>query len=277
MKMRPFIAIAVFGLVVISYAAIAANASDAKGELSALTTKIRTKLQKGSTSEADLAPEIKEFDDLLAKHKDEKTDDVARVLLMKAMLYEQVLGKPEKAKELLAQLKKDYPDTKPGQEVDRILESMKVQEEAKKIQASLVEGTKFPEFEEKDLAGKPLSIVNYRGKVVLLDFWATWCAPCVHELPNVLQTYEKYHKQGFEIIGISLDQDKNKLTNFIKDKDVAWPQFFDGKGWENKLAVKYGVKSIPATILLNGEGTIIGKDLQGEALEEAVGKALAKK
>jgi peroxiredoxin len=139
----------------------------------------------------------------------------------------------------------------------------------------LAEGSAFPDFNEKDLNGKPLSVANYRGKILLLDFWATWCGPCVGELPNVLKTYEKHHPQGFEIIGISLDQDEKQLTKFLAQKNIPWQQYFDGKGWENKLASKYGVESIPATFLLDAKGKILGKDLRGEALEDAVTQALA--
>jgi thiol-disulfide isomerase/thioredoxin len=113
--------------------------------------------------------------------------------------------------------------------------------------------------------------------VVLLDFWATWCGPCVHELPNVIATYQKHHEKGFDIIGISLDEDEKKLQTFREEKKMTWQQFFDGKGWSNKLAVKYGVQSIPATFLLDVEGKIIGSDLRGEDLEQAVEKALAQR
>ena len=146
-----------------------------------------------------------------------------------------------------------------------------------KVRAALVEGTTFPDFSVEDVKGNPLSISGYKGKVVLIDFWATWCGPCVAELPNVLKTYEKYHDKGFEIIGISLDQDKGGLTGFIKQNKMTWQQYFDGQVWANKLAVKYGVEAIPATYLLDGEGNIIGKDLRGAALEQAVAKALAGK
>jgi peroxiredoxin len=251
--------------------------SPVASEMKDVVAKIQTKMREGKKTEADLAVELKEFDAILAKHKDEKTDDVAQVLYMKAMLYAQVFEDDEKAAELINQLKKDFPETKRGKDADNILASMEQQKEAKKIQKSLAPGTKFPDFEEKDLDGKALSIANYKGKVVLIDFWAVWCGPCVAELPNVLKAYEAYHGKGFEIIGISLDRDEKKLKDFLEEKKMTWPQYFDGKGWENKLAAKYGVKSIPATYLLDGEGKIIDKNLRGKALEEAVAKALEKK
>jgi len=122
-----------------------------------------------------------------------------------------------------------------------------------------------------------MKLSEYKGKVVLVDFWATWCGPCVGELPNVLEAYKKHHDAGFEILGISLDSDKAKLTAFIKQKEMPWKQYFDGKGWQTKLAQEYGINSIPATYLLDREGKIIARNLRGEALGEEVAKALAKK
>jgi peroxiredoxin len=256
---------------------VAAETNGAAAELKALVAKVNTKLEADKKTAEDLAPELKEFDALLAKHKGEKTDEVAQIQLMEAMLYLQVLDNSDKGIQLIKQLKTDFPDSKPARNADQILESVKKQAEAKKIQAALAEGSKFPDFSEKDTAGKPLSIANYKGKVVLLDFWATWCGPCVHELPNVIKTYDAYHKQGFEIIGISLDKDQEKLASFTKEKSMTWVQYFDGLVWQNKLATKYGITSIPATFLLDGQGTIIGKDLRGEDLDKTVAKALAKK
>ena len=190
--------------------------------------------------------------------------------------YLEVFDDTKKGTELVQQVKSEFPGTRPAKNADGILDNITKQAEAKKIQATLVEGTKFPDFAEKDLSGKLFSVANYKGKVVLVDFWATWCGPCVHELPNVLRTYEKNHAKGFEILGISLDQEEKKLKDFTAQMKMPWQQYFDGKGWGNKLAVKYGVNSIPATYLLDGDGKIIGKDLRGDALLEAVTKALAK-
>lgn len=252
-------------------------AADPKAELQELVGKVKAKLQSGATTETDLIEELKGFDALLAEHKGEKTDDVAQILVMKATLYSQVLDDDAKATQLFKELKAEFPDTTQGKNADQNIASLASQGEAKKIQRSLVAGTKFPDFSEKDLDGMPLSIANFKGKLVMIDFWATWCGPCVNELPNVLKTYDKYHDKGFEVIGVSLDKDKDKLTSFIKEKNMTWPQYFDGQGWQNKLASKYGVNSIPATYLLDKDGVIIAKGLRGDALEAAVGKALAEK
>src|SRR5271154_6533239 len=248
--------------------------ADATTELKALIVKVKADLAAGKNTESDLADDLKQFDVLLAEHKGEKTDAVAHILYMKALLYVQIFHNESKADKLMAQLKTDFKDT---EFVATLVKQETAGAAAKKIQDALAVGTQFPDFNEKDLDGKPLSIANYKGKIVMIDFWATWCGPCVGELPNVIATYQKHHAQGFEIIGVSLDQNQTRLTEFIKSKDMTWQQFFDGQGWGNKLAVKYGIESIPATFLLDGDGKIIGKDLRGEALEQAVTNALTKK
>jgi len=257
-------------------AAVPAKAlTPAAADLQTLVAKIRVKIKEGKRTEADLADELKSFDDLLAKYSGDKSDTVAQILYMKAMLYVSVFENTDKAKELITQLKTEFPDSKVGQRADKILASIDAGKAAKAIQASLKEGALFPDFQEQDLQGQPLSVGNYKGKVVMVDFWATWCGPCRGELPNVIATYKKFHAKGFEIIGVSLDSERAKLDDFLKQQDgMTWAQYFDGKGWENKLAGKYGVRSIPFTLLIGPDGHIIGKDLRGEKLGAAVEKAI---
>ena len=105
--------------------------------------------------------------------------------------------------------------------------------------------------------GKSVDLSKMRGKVVLVDFWATWCPPCRGEVPNVVAEYKKYHDKGFEIVGISLDQDKAALLAFTKDHEMTWPQYFDGKGWDNTISSGFGVSSIPAMWLVGKDGKLI--------------------
>jgi thiol-disulfide isomerase/thioredoxin len=132
-------------------------------------------------------------------------------------------------------------------------------------------------FNVTSIDGKPLSPAAYKGKVLLIDFWATWCGPCVAEMPNVKNIYAKFHPQGFEIVGISLDQSRDRLDQYIKSNQIAWPQYFDGKWWNNDVAVRYGIKSIPTTILVDKAGKIRYKSVRGKQLEDAVQQLLAEK
>ena len=127
-----------------------------------------------------------------------------------------------------------------------------------------------------DLNGKEVSIKNFAGKVVLVDFWATWCGPCKAALPEVKEVYAKLHSKGFEIIGISLDKDKDTLKQFIAAEKMPWAQYFDGLGWENKLSQKFGITSIPTVWIVDKKGNL--RDLNGrQSLAAKVEKLLAEK
>lgn len=256
-------------------AAPAPTESGPQADLRNLVTAISAKLQNGQRTEAELAEDLKTFDTLLAKYSGQKTDEVAEILVMKAMLYLQVFQNFEQGLVLLKQLKADFPATNIGQKADEIIGQLEQQIATNKISDQLAPGAAFPDFSEKDLTGQPLSISAHRGKVVLVDFWATWCGPCVAELPNVLAAYEKFHPRGFEIIGISLDEDRAALDAFLAEHKMTWPQYFDGLGWKSKIGRAYGVSAIPATYLLDKEGKIVAKGLRGPALDAELAKLLA--
>ncbi|MEM9884736.1 MAG: TlpA family protein disulfide reductase [Bacteroidota bacterium] len=128
-------------------------------------------------------------------------------------------------------------------------------------------GAEAPDFTQKTPEGVDLSLSDLKGKVVLVDFWASWCGPCRKENPNVVRVYEKYKDKGFEILGVSLDRQKTRWLQAIEADGLTWAQISDLKGWQNEVAQIYGVRSIPSTVLVDEEGKILARNLRGPALE----------
>ncbi|MCC7331776.1 MAG: AhpC/TSA family protein [Flavobacteriales bacterium] len=135
-------------------------------------------------------------------------------------------------------------------------------------------GVKAPEFSQNDTSGNPISLSEFKGKYVLIDFWASWCGPCRAENPNVVAAYKKFNKKGFEIFGVSLDENKAKWIDAIHQDKLTWKQVSDLKGWGNEVAKMYGVNSIPHSILLDKEGTIVAKNLRGDELHKKLAEVL---
>ena len=137
-------------------------------------------------------------------------------------------------------------------------------------------GQKFTDFSMPDPEGNiiKLSDVIAKNKYTLIDFWASWCGPCRAEMPNVVAAYKEYNKKGFGIVGVSLDSDAAKWKDAIKTLNMTWTHMSDVKGWQCEGAALYGVNSIPATVLVAQDGTIIARNLRGEAIKEKLAELL---
>ena len=135
-------------------------------------------------------------------------------------------------------------------------------------------GKPAPDFSTKDMDGNPISLKDYHGKVVLLDFWSTTCGPCIGEMPNVKKVYDAYKDIGFDVIGISLDTDEAELNKFLKVCNLPWRQIFTGEGWETPIRKQYKVKGIPSPWLIDRAGKVISYQARGAALKKLVAEAV---
>ncbi len=139
---------------------------------------------------------------------------------------------------------------------------------------SVAVGKQAPDFTQNNTEGNPVSLSSFKGKYLLVDFWASWCGPCRGENPNVVKLFADYKDKGFDILGVSLDQKKDAWLKAIEEDHLTWNHVSDLKGWGNEVAVQYGVSSIPHTILLDKEGKIIAKNLRGEELRAKIAELL---
>ncbi|MEI6749294.1 MAG: TlpA disulfide reductase family protein [Bacteroidota bacterium] len=135
-------------------------------------------------------------------------------------------------------------------------------------------GQPAPDFTMNDTTGKPVKLSSFKGKVLLVDFWASWCRPCRGENPNVVKAYNEFSKKGFDVLGVSFDEDKAKWIKAIKEDKLTWSHVSDLQRWGNAAGKLYGVRSIPANVLLDKNGKIIARNLQGEALQAKLAELL---
>jgi len=153
-----------------------------------------------------------------------------------------------------------------------IRNSVKGKEMGDKIAIAKKTGIGKPamDFTQNDTAGVAVSLASFKGKYVLIDFWASWCGPCRQENPNVVTAFAKYNTKGFTVLGVSLDQPtgKDRWLEAIHKDNLTWTQVSDLKYWKNEVAVMYGIQAIPQNYLIDPKGIIIGKDLRGDALNE---------
>ncbi len=142
--------------------------------------------------------------------------------------------------------------------------------------AQVKAGQWAPEISLPGSKGDTVSLSSFKGKVVLIDFWASWCRPCRMSNPNVVRLYSKYKDKGFEVFAVSIDSKKSAWLKAVEQDKLTYTQVNDNKGWDAASASKYGVEGIPATFLLNKEGKIEAVDLEGTRLEERIKELLSK-
>lgn len=252
-------------------AATAASPSPA-AELQALVGQIQTKLKAGEDTAAALAPEIAAFDALLAKYQGQKTDETAQILLMKATLFLQVFEDNATGRTLLEQIKTDFPGTRPALMVDRILAQLAATEKAEQAKAALV-GQPAPDLTFKWASRDGLATLSgLKGKVVILDFWATWCGPCVSSFPQVRELTKHYEGLDVEVIGVTSlqgrvlgleaqpintegapDREMELMKDYIKAKDITWTIAFSEQEVFNP---DYGITGIPYMAIIAPDGTV---------------------
>jgi peroxiredoxin len=131
-------------------------------------------------------------------------------------------------------------------------------------------GNYAPKFTQNSVNDKEITLASYKGKYVLLEFWASWCGPCRAESPNVLKAYNKYKDQGFDVLSVSLDHEKKNWEAAIQKDGLLWTQVSDLKGWKNEVATLYGVQAVPTNFLIDPSGKIIAQNLRGEDLNKAL-------
>lgn len=211
---------------------------------------------------------VSQYSDIVAKKIKENSNSFASIMAIQQLRPENYL---DIYKLLDKGLSEKYPDNKDIKSFHGMIQQAEMSVERSE---AIKVGAQAPELILPMPNDKDLALSALKGKIVLIDFWASWCAPCRKELPNVKRAYEKYKNKGFEILGVSLDKDRDAWLEAISKEGLTWPQVSDLKFWQSEACQVYAVQSIPYTVLLDRDGKILATNLRGAELDKKLAEIL---
>ncbi len=253
-------------------------AQNLEGKLQTVQAIINAKLKEDSANgksamESEFTSELQTLEALRAAHAAEKSESIARLLMTEAALYASFLNHPEIVDKLYAEVIRDYPGTPAAQWAGTILLAQRQTAEAQVMRRQLV-GQPVPNFEGMDLNNHVQTAAQYHGKVLLLHFWSTTCAPCIKALPDLEKIYAQHHHEGFEVLGAYYDTNRATVASYLRAHKVPWSEIF----YSDIMRRQFRVATAPANYLIGRDGKVIALDLldAGE-LERVVTRALGAK